>query len=48
MDSARKPIAADTSALHANIMKDKIDVDIVSSTNELDQFNWKSKKVKQE
>ena len=30
MDSASKPIAADTSALHANIMKDKIDVDIVS------------------
>ena len=30
MDSARKPIVADTSALHANIMKDKIDVDIVS------------------
>ena len=29
MDSASKPIAADTSALHANIMKDKIDVDIV-------------------
>ena len=48
MDSASKPIAVDTSALHANIMKDKIDVDIVSSTNELDQFNWKSKKFKQE
>lgn len=30
MDSVSKPIAADTSALHANIMKDKIDVDIVS------------------
>ena len=30
MDSASKPIAADTSALHANIMKDKINVDIVS------------------
>ena len=30
MDSASKPIAADTSALHGNIMKDKIDVDIVS------------------
>lgn len=30
MDSVRKPIAADVSALHANIMKDKIDVDIVS------------------
>ena len=30
MDSASKPIAADTSNLHANIMKDKIDVDIVS------------------
>ena len=30
MDSASKPIATDTSALHANTMKDKIDVDIVS------------------
>ena len=30
MDSASKPIAANTSALHVNIMKDKIDVDIVS------------------
>ena len=30
MDLASKPIAANTSALHANIMKDKIDVDIVS------------------
>ena len=30
MDSASKPIAADRSALHANIMKDKIDVDIFS------------------
>ena len=30
MDSASKLIAVDTSALHANIMKDKIDVDIVS------------------
>ena len=48
MDSASKPIAADTSALHANIMKDKIDVDIVSSTIEFHQFNWKSKKAKQE
>ena len=48
MDSASKTIAPDTSALHANVMKDKIDVDIVSNTTELDQFNWKSKKVKQE
>ena len=30
MDSTRKPIAADTSALQANIMKDNIDFDIVS------------------
>ena len=30
MDLDSKPIAADTSTLHANIMKDNIDVDIVS------------------
>lgn len=30
MDSVRKPTAADISALHANIMKDKIDLDTVS------------------
>lgn len=30
MDSVRKPIAADISALHASIMKDKIDLDTIS------------------